>query len=106
MLIAVDDVGEIHGQIPDTGIQDRAQLRPQSLHGVVIKMTLQVHAGVPATTPHNGDRLLSRVFHGSPSAPTHRWAARVRGSVSHHSAKHDSFDRHKSNEKGRVSACA
>jgi hypothetical protein len=58
MLIAVVDVGEIHGQIPGTGVQDRAELGAESLRGVVIKVTLHGHAGVPGATPHNGDRLL------------------------------------------------
>jgi hypothetical protein len=59
ILIAITNVGEIHGQIPGTGGQDRDQLRPESLRGVMIKVTIQVHASVPGATPHNGDPLLS-----------------------------------------------
>src|SRR5437764_11340827 len=106
MLIAVVDVGEIHGEIPGTGVQDRAELRAESLRGVMIKATLQVHAGVPGATPHNGDRLLSRVLHGSPSAPIVGVPPGSGAACRTTRRSTSSFDRHKSNERGRVSACA
>ena len=39
---------------------------PESLGGVVIEVAPQGHAGVPATTPPNGDRLLDWVIHNCP----------------------------------------
>ena len=58
ILIAIVNIGEIHGQIPGTGVQDRAELCPELLHGVMIKATVQAHASVPGATPHNGDSQL------------------------------------------------
>ena len=63
ILIAEIDVGEIHGQVPHSGVQHHAELGPQSLGAVVIEVTLQGYAGVAGATPPNGDRLLDGVFH-------------------------------------------
>lgn len=57
-FIATGEAGEIHGQIAGSAVQDRAELRPESLAAVVIGVTLQGYVGVPGATPHNGDRLL------------------------------------------------
>ena len=51
-LIAAIDVGEINGQIPGSGIKDRAEFSSKSLPSVVIEMTPQDHAGIPGATPH------------------------------------------------------
>ncbi|HEX2264071.1 MAG TPA: hypothetical protein VHH52_10000, partial [Pseudonocardiaceae bacterium] len=56
--IAAGEVGEIHGQIASSAVQDRAELCPESLAAVVIEVTLQGYVGVPGATPCNGDRLL------------------------------------------------
>lgn len=57
-FIAAGEAGEIHGQIECPGVQDRAELRPESLAAVVIGVTSQGYVGVPGATPRNGDRLL------------------------------------------------
>jgi hypothetical protein len=62
-LIAAIDIGEIHGQVPGSAIEDRAKFSSESLRSVVIEVTPQDHAGIPGTTPHGDNCQLSRIFH-------------------------------------------
>lgn len=79
--IATGDVGEIHGQVSGSGVEDRTKLGPESSAVVVIDMTPHDYAGILAATAQNGDRLLNCVFHGSPVDTPCRCTARVRGGL-------------------------
>jgi hypothetical protein len=57
-FIATGEVGEIHGQIAGAAVQDRAELRPESLAAVVTGVTVQGYVSVPDTTSRNGGRVL------------------------------------------------
>ncbi len=58
-LIAALDVGEIHGQVSGSGIEDRAEFSSESRHRMVIEITPQDHTSVLGATPHSGNCHLS-----------------------------------------------
>lgn len=69
-VIAAIDIGEIHGQIPGSGLEHCAKFGSESLRSVVIEMTPQNHAGIPAATPHGDNCQPSRILHRAPPALT------------------------------------
>ena len=53
-VIAAIDIGEIHGQVPGSGLEHCAKFGSESLRTVVIEMPLQNHAGIPGRHPARG----------------------------------------------------
>jgi hypothetical protein len=96
-VVAAVGVGEIHGQVPGSAIEDRAKFSSESLPSVVIEITTQDHAGIPGATPHSNNCQLSRIFHRAPHRHSPVSAARVRGSVSHRlgEARYPPIDTHR-----------
>jgi hypothetical protein len=97
-LVAAVGVGEIHGQVPGSAIEDRAKFSSESLRSVVIETTPQDHAGILGATPHGDNCQLSRIFHRVlPVRHSLVSAARVRGSVSHRlgEARYPPIDTHR-----------
>jgi hypothetical protein len=89
-LVAAVGVGEIHGQVPGSAIEDRAKFSSESLRSGVIEITPQDHASIPGATPHGDNCQLSRISHRVLPVDTH-WsvppgsgAARRTGSARHH----------------------
>jgi hypothetical protein len=71
-LVAAVGVGEIHGQIPGSAIENRAKFNSESLRSVVIEITPQDHASILGATPHGDNCQLSQMFHRVLPVDTHQ----------------------------------